>query len=230
MNIIHKDFTWTEKNYWDWPDEDLKGRRENSLLGDIDSVAEVDVIMGYVTCTDTCVQAGAACGIWPHKLSTLFEKVYSFEPHRENFIAASRNLEGCGVFLRNVALGNGLEGGFVTLEQNPLERHNVGSWQVGMIDRSTQGLAIEVTTIDSELTDDDSVGLIALDLEGYEHAALDGALTTILEQHPVIYLEDKGHSRKYGVPQGSAIEWLSRVHGYRVVEQLKHNYIMVYPK
>jgi len=70
----------------------------------------------------------------------------------------------------------------------------------------TDGAEFHVMTIDS--LDLDSCDLIQLDVEGFELNALKGAQKTIGAFHPVIMVEDKGLSNRYGSMKGDIEKWL----------------------
>jgi FkbM family methyltransferase len=229
MKHINHPFAWTNKLHWAWTDDDIK------LLQVINDVNDVGgIIDRWCTERRTCIQAGAACGVWPFRLSLLFEQVITVEPLPDNFEAASANLAGRdNVVLVHGVLGSGAEdGGIVGMQQHPNEKHNAGSQQVQII---PLGAPIadyeeinEVFTIDELCaTDlDRKVDFIALDLEGYELMALEGAAKTIERCGPTIMVEDKGLSSKFGIKQGAVVKHLTDKHGYSVASTIKRDVVM----
>ena len=179
------------------------------------------------------VQAGGACGIWPARLAASFAKVMTIEPLADNFQCLAWNIEGeCNANRRIIAvngvLGSGEEGTFVGMKQHPREEHNAGSQQVELLpleinDNTTM---YTVHTIDGLCSPYD-VSLICLDLEGYELQALKGAFTTIDRCEPVIVVEDKGLSEKFGTRKGDVVRYLMDEHDYVIAQQLKRDVIMV---
>lgn len=69
--------------------------------------------------------------------------------------------------------------------------------------------------------------LIYLDIEGYEFRALRGALATIERCHPVIVVEDKGLSERYGSARGDIEKWLGAEFGYRVAARPHKDVVLV---
>lgn len=224
-NIVH-DFGWTEKRNWAWPDDDVK------LLQVIDDVHDIDLIMQHVpTAAPECVvQAGGACGVWPLRLSQIFQSVLTFEPLRSNFECLDENTRYAdNVFAIPAALGSGDEATRCRMVQHPNERQNAGSHQVSFDVDPSEEFVLPVVTIDDTLTNFSfrRVDLIALDLEGYEMAALHGAQRTIQEFRPTIVVEDKGLSDRYGVRKGDVVRWLKHFHGYAVAANIKRDVVMV---
>lgn len=222
MRTINHRFPWTERTSWAWPKDDVK------LLQVIDDVNDLDVVMAQFwprhRPRGACIQAGAATGIWARYLAKEFPRVYAFEPLRENFECALRNLEGCeDVIISQAALGNGQEPNTVSMRQHPNEERNAGSHQV---DFSAVGEKVPVTTIDGFLPQGIFVEFIALDLEGYEMSALAGAHNTIRSCEPVIMVEDKGLSEKYGIRKGDVVRWLEKRYGYTVARRIKRDVIL----
>lgn len=233
MQAIQHIFPWTEQTDWFWPDDDVKLLQVIDDVNDVADIVEKHVPKRYPLQQywGTCVQAGAACGIWPRRLSSLFQKVYTVEPLAENIECARENLATVGnVELFQGVLGSGKEpGGRVGMEQHPNEQRNAGSQQVAPLPNNGDAFLANqlygVTTIDGIVGDDATVDFICLDLEGYELFALQGAQQTIDRCSPVIMVEDKGLSRKFGVQQGAVLQWLSD-RGYRVLETIKRDVVL----
>lgn len=125
---------------------------------------------------DVCVQAGSCQGMYPRLLSRNFGVVYTFEPDRRNFYVASLNNQSENVYLFNAALGNG---GFVHV--NRTSEDNVGMHQT-VADGVVPAMRLDSFNMPK-------LGLLALDIEGYELYALQGALETIQRCRPVITTE-----------------------------------------
>lgn len=227
MKYIDHPFVWTNRSRWAWPSDDVK------LLQVINDVNDVEaIIKKYVNVNRpdyglrTCIQAGAACGIWPYRLSLMFDRVITCEPLDENFECATLNLASRdNVKLAQGVLGSGQEGGMVGMKQHPNERNNAGSQQVEL-DFNEEVSTYPVFTIDGLVDDDDAVDFIALDLEGYELQALKGAAEILESDHPVVMVEDKGLSTKFGVRKGAVVDYL-RNFGYSVAETIKRDVILV---
>ena len=140
----------------------------------------------YVDNFSTAIDGGAHIGTWSIPLAEHFQAVHAFEPDPENYDCLLLNTKALpNVTLHHKALG--AEAGLKTLVS--------GYQNSGMNFINPNGKAIEtpisynvqLTTIDSlELHD---VGLIKLDLEGYEYFALKGAMKTIALCKPVLVLE-----------------------------------------
>lgn len=160
---------------------------------------------------DMAVQAGGNCGVWPAWLAERFRDVVTFEPDAENYACLAKNVPG-NVEHHNAALG--AKSGTVGMVRDP---RNTGAHYIG----GDEG--IRMRTIDS-------LGLvrcdyICLDVEGYEVPALVGAADTIGEYRPVIQIEDKGLSEKYGYARGHVEAWLKR-YGYRVRHRVARDVIL----
>ena len=242
MKTVQHAFGFSDKSDWAWPDDDVK------LLQVIDDVMGIDLIMRHVNdrtdpshggktwSADTVIQAGGACGVWPYRLSQLFQHTITFEPLKDNWEALMENCRGRPIDAFNGVLGSGDEPfGMVGMKQHPREEHNAGSQQVelgvmGPDATKKIGTTYPVYTIDkvmSHFPDDKQVDAIILDLEGYEIMALQGARETIERCHPVICVEDKGLSEKFGHRKGSVIQMLAAEHGYVIAERMKRDVILV---
>jgi len=160
------------------------------------------------------IQAGGNCGVWPKAMGERFRIVYTFEPDPVNFRCLCANAPAVNVFKINAALGD--VGGTVGLAARP---DNVGAHQV-----DGSGDIPTLTIDDFALVVCD---LIYLDIEGCELAALRGGAQTIARTRPVIVVEDKGMSVRYGVPPGEVEKYACERFGYRVVMKLGHDVVMV---
>lgn len=131
---------------------------------------------------NVCIQAGGALGMYPRLLANKFEFVYTFEPDPLNFYCLVNNCQVDNIIKINAALGEKNE--FVRIERAPFS--NAGTHKVHVSDTGR----MPVMSIDSlNFADCD---MIMLDVEGYEHAALKGAIKTIEKFKPVIVAEFTG--------------------------------------
>lgn len=152
-----------------------------------------------------CVQAGGHIGIYPAKLSQLFELVYTFEPEPENFSCLELNTRD----LPNVVATHAFLGSDTRNRELWKHSKSSGGHQTG--DPLATGL--QTMTIDSfQFTDLDA---IFLDVEGFEMEALKGAMATIRRCRPLLVLEENRQGRKYGNAVGD-IEAMMRPLGYRL--------------
>lgn len=170
----------------------------------------------------TCIQAGGNCGVFPAELAKHFGRVLTFEPHSQNFTALATNT----AHLRNVvriqaALGK--TRGNVDLYLASHELQNFGAWYV---QECHDGIAHAAPVLRIDDFEVDSLGLIYLDIEGFEQTALEGAVATIIKHKPVIALEDKGLSKKYGTKQGDVIQYLAAWHDYVVLKKINRDVVL----
>lgn len=159
------------------------------------------------------VQAGGNCGVWPAWLAGVFDSVVTFEPHPENFHCLLANVPA-NVIPCQAALDE--KHGSISMSGDP---KNCGAYQV-----EHSGSGIPSVTIDSfDLTPD----YIVLDIEGLELKALKGAAETLARAQPVIQLEDKGLSEKYGTGKGEVVDYLIQEFGYKVEAEIHRDVILV---
>ena len=190
-----------------WPDNDEECH--SVILG---QTKDIDVVLKYVDNFDVCVQAGGNVGLWPKILSKTFKQIYTFEPHPDNWACFKENVTEKNVKAYNAALG---QSGWVSMVG---EDKNCGAYQV------EEGGDIPVFSVDSLQLDE--CDLIYLDIEGFELTALKGAVFTIAKFHPVIVVEDKHLSEKYGSEKGDIEEYL-KAYGYEVAERVHRDVILV---
>lgn len=127
---------------------------------------------------------GANHGTMGQALEANDYDVVSFEPQPELFkLVLSKNVRG---IKHNCALGD-VEGVAPMPRLRYDEKNNFGGMGLGF--RSVLGsIEVPVRTLDS--FNFDNVGLIKLDVEGYEERVLRGGQETIARCRPILYVED----------------------------------------
>jgi FkbM family methyltransferase len=156
--------------------------------------------LSHVKGRRVCVQAGGNCGLFPSKLAVYFDAVYTAEPDVENFLCLAMNCPSPNVYPFRAAFG--AKPGTIGLHRT---EGNAGGHYV-----EGEG-TIPVITIDS--LNLPACDLIALDIEGAEFVALQGAVETIGKYHPTLILEDKGHVRRFNQTSQEMHTWLRHL-GY----------------
>jgi len=199
-------------NFW-WPDND-----KDCHPAVLKEVYKIDLLDKYLTHKRVVVQAGGNVGVFPRKLATQFEAVYTFEPHPENYECLEDNCPEENIFMENAALGNDNKMIRVGSSRKDLD-NNCGAYQV-----LGEGDVPTVRIDDLNLPNCD---LIYLDIEGYELFALQGGAETIEEFHPVIVIENKQLPLMYDVDPDEVIEYLVAKFGYKVAEKVQKDVILV---
>jgi FkbM family methyltransferase len=161
------------------------------------------------------VDVGGHVGLWSWNLAHQFNEVIAFEPvaaHRECF---EKNLAGLdNVTLRPLVLG--VTSGRVSIQT---EKGSSGNSQV------CSGTDVEMVTLDSLAIP--KVDFMKIDTEGYEENVLRGAEQTIRRCRPTIIVEQKRDmSTRFGLKPLGAVEFLQSL-GYKVVEEISGDYILV---
>ena len=131
-----------------------------------------------------------------------------------NFRCLCTNAPAENIFKFNAALGDVHRGVGLSLRPDNVGAHHVDG-------------AGDIPTL---LIDDlalQGCDLIYLDIEGYELPALRGAESTIERCKPVISIEDKGMSERYGIAKGEAEAWLGSRFNYRVAERVRRDVVLV---
>lgn len=141
----------------------------------------IDVVCRYVTGRDTVLQAGGNLGVFPQRLSEVFQRVVTCEPDPDNFAAMARNVTAPNVERHHVALGASVG----TVGLSKIRRDGKADHHAGIVHVSGHGDIPMLRIDDLGLTPD----AILLDVEGYELFALRGAVRTIERARPVIAVE-----------------------------------------
>lgn len=180
--------------------------------------AQLEAALRYVTNWQTAIDGGAHIGTFSLVMATRFDRVIAVEPSPDTFEALTWNLRDVSnVDRRNVALGATPGTVEMTLDPPNAERANTGARFV------RPGGGIPVETIDSWALP--SLGLLKLDVEGSEPAAIRGALDTIRRCQPIILYENKWlWSRHYGLPKTAVSSVLMGL-GYRHLERVSRDEI-----
>lgn len=171
----------------------------------------VGAALKFVKHFGIAVDGGAHIGGWTRILSRRFAKVYAFEPNKENFDCLTANVQG-NVHCKQAALGD--KRGRASMHP-PVNPHNSGAgWLV-------EGDDFDVVKLDDEVKRAD---FIKLDVEGYEPYAIRGAKKLIERSRPIVLVEQKPITARYGLDYMQAGSELVAL-GYQLAQQLNKDYI-----
>lgn len=136
----------------------------------------------HVRTRKRAIDVGAHIGCWTRELACLFGQVVAFEPHPENFAALSRNVaRHDNVRCLPVALADRS----TCSRMSHVGRVNSGEWT---LEPEGEGPLVSVTSLDALALQD--VGLIKIDVEGWEQPVVVGGEQTIRACRPVVILEE----------------------------------------
>lgn len=198
--IVEIEGTW-------WPSKDRMARHYHDM-----TFADLKYLL--LECGNkVAVQAGGNVGLWPKEMAKHFEAVHTFEPDALNFECLLSNCPEDNIIAYPYALGERSH----TASLSRIS-YNCGAHFL------KEGDEFAVVTIDSLLLN--ACDLIQLDIEGYEFNALKGAVKTIEKFHPVIMVEDKGLSNKYGSLMGDIGKWLEQF-GYKIHSEPHRDIIFI---
>ncbi len=148
------------------------------------------------------VQAGGNIGVWPRRLAQVFELVITFEPDEMSLDCLWHNVPE-NVTTHPMALG-------ADIKRCGIKHRGLGSHRV------REGENVPMTTVDSmKLL---YLDFLQLDVEGYEWHALQGARESIERCRPLIQVELRGFTEKYGKTDDHVRAFLHSL-GYREVSQ-----------
>lgn len=157
----------------------------------------------------TAVQAGGNIGLWPRRLAEVFDRVITFEPDEASRACLARNVPE-SVTVCPEALGD--VAGACGIKHRGLGSHRV-----------VNGNDVRVTTIDS--LNLETLDYLQLDVEGYEWHALAGAVSTIRRCRPVIQVELRDFTEKYGQTDAAVRELLQGLGYTQVSAQSGSDYV-----
>lgn len=178
----------------------------------------------------TIVTAGAYFGdflpFMGRLAATRDARVLSFEPNATNFACATvtcalNTLENCHL----VRGGLGAQGDTLTIKTHDDNGVPLGGGSRLVAGQSGSQRArfdqIEIHTIDAHIQPDETVGVIQLDIEGHEVAALAGAGDTIARCRPLLVLEAHGRA---DFAQTPLMKELADVFGYHRIAAHNQNH------
>lgn len=161
------------------------------------------------------VQAGGNIGLWPRRYSQVFAHVMTFEPEPLTFDCLTRNTSD----IQNISRFRAALGDKESVAR--INRRSLGSHNIDELDRDAS--PCRIVTIDN-MADLRHVGLIQLDIEGYEYPALLGAAATVARCHPVIQIEMNETVCKFPWTHADVYALL-KSWGYRMTYKIKSDEI-----
>jgi FkbM family methyltransferase len=153
-----------------------------------------------------CLDVGANIGFMSMALASRYP-VIAFEPQLELFRLLENNVYGKSVECHNVALGSGNGIAHMPIIRYG-DRGNYGG--VPIVKKSFGTREVLLRTLDSY--NFENVGLIKIDVEGYELDVLRGAVNTITRCSPTLYVEDDREDKR------SALRTFIKSLGYTIEE------------
>jgi FkbM family methyltransferase len=182
-----------------------------------------DIALSYVTNFETAIDIGAHIGISVLHWEEKFNKIYAYEPMLDHFnclIENTKNFSQIESF--NYAISNSnaiLKGTYRTLK-------NSGSFQLVDNDyqQPSKKLPRKLYDIETHRLDEFSfngVGLIKIDVEGWELEVLKGAINTINKHRPVLLIEFTGGNSKKSLHKYNVDEY------YEIINSLKYKPVSV---
>lgn len=180
----------------------------------------LDQALSFVKKWDVAIDGGAHYGLMSYHLNSLFKNVHSFEIDNITRDCLKENVKRFN--LNNVKIydfGLGETEKFVnivSLKNKSFSTH---------IDPDTSTGAYLIKSIDS--LNFETMDFIKLDCEGYETFILNGGIETIKKFKPVIMMERKRHSLRWGLDKFAPTRVLESI-GYKEVVSYGKDCIAVY--
>lgn len=184
----------------------------------IEGIEELNAALKYVKTFKVAVDGGANRGDWTKELATKFEEVYAFEPHAGAYSSLAYNMKHTSnVFMIEQALGD-------RFGDVGLHVRRKSGWTDAYVDK--EGSGTDMVPLDHYKLKD--VGLIKLDLEGFEYHALVGATDTLRRNKPVVVIESiPKFEARFGLKYRAAVGFLESL-GFKEVERFPPNRIFVW--
>lgn len=155
-----------------------------------DEVSKVDQVVKYCSQKRIAIQAGGNVGVFPVRLASYFDEVYTFEPDPVNYDCLVRNIKERKFPNIEIKFA-GLSDENTTGRIYNAYLSNCGTSQL------IPGYGIDVLKLDDQFKIDAEIDLIYLDIEGHEYKALVGAKAIIDRCKPVVVVENKGLIPEY---------------------------------
>ena len=157
-----------------------------------------------------CIDVGANVGLHTVLLGRRAKRVLAFEPERRNYSLLARNVAGNG--LRNVSTFKCAVGDREGSCRLRLSAENFGDHRVSIVEADCNGEDVPMTTIDvaSRALEPRSIGLLKIDVQGYEQHVLQGARETLARNPDLtLFIEvSPTHLAAAGSSASGLVEWL----------------------
>lgn len=198
---------------WSWPDDD------KFMLMVNDWALDFLQVLPLIKPQNGAIQAGGAVGLWPVLMSDHFRKVYTFEPHPDNFeclIENTKEIENITAY--HAALGE--TDGTCEMARYPGERDNSGAWYTMPSEDGIPQVQLD------KMAFDEPIDFIQLDIEGREAQVLRGAERIIKTYRPVIMVEEKRllHDKAVGHTMGETAGYLAQF-GYSIAMEIHRDIV-----
>lgn len=177
-----------------WRDDDV-GAFGGVDFGPVrDLYDSADDILSSCAGRGIAIQAGGNCGLYARWYALHFNRVFTFEPTGESFVALAANSVNAprkNIFCFNAGLGD--SEGYASCHDHTGD--NCGADRYTPIDQEmlylsgTQDSAAPLVRLDDIALSWGKVDIIHLDIEGMEEYAIRGAGKLIQRDHPVVILE-----------------------------------------
>ena len=184
----------------------LKRRLQRSIKRSDEQ--EINLVKKFIKSGTDSIDVGVYRGVYSYEMSKYSEKVHSFEPNPIIFKYINKNLKK---FIKNIHLYN-----FALSNQNktmnlkiPIRNSNSNKeifeeyYEMGKATihnennfENYENFEIQTKTID-ELSFDNKISFIKIDVEGHELEVIEGAKNTIKRDKPILLVEiEKQYTKK----------------------------------
>lgn len=184
----------------------LKRRLQRSIKRNDEQ--EINLVKKFIKSGTDSIDVGVYRGVYSYEMSKYSEKVHSFEPNPIIFKYINKNLKK---FIKNIHLYN-----FALSNQNktmnlkiPIRNSNSNKeifeeyYEMGKATihnennfENYENFEIQTKKID-ELSFDNKISFIKIDVEGHELEVIEGAINTIKRDKPVLLVEiEKQYTKK----------------------------------
>lgn len=163
------------------------------------------------------VDIGAHIGLWSRRLMQCYQWVYAFEPIPELAQCYRKNAQQSNYQLRQIALGDNKEP--LTMMYEPQRSQNTHMTSHGNI-------TVPVERLDDQRID--NIGVIKIDVEGWEMPVLLGGKAIIARDHPWIVVEQKQGAQARVGRHKQDITRLLESWGYRKANKIANDVLYGY--
>lgn len=196
-----------------WPAADTDARGVITA----DCQPSIRALLKHVPGRAVIVQAGGNIGLYPLALASMFNEIWSFEPHPTNYECFRRNWEAHPLKAQVNIVQAGLGETYDKARMFEVQASNCGAHRIEF-SKVTPDNAVTIMALDSIPLH--ACDCIWLDCEGSELFALRGAVKTIDQFSPVVCVEDKGLGQEFfNTPAGALQDFLGSL-GYSQIDKI----------